>query len=320
MGKGGLASQMRLNAVLITLAMVTVALAGCTGGDAPSTGGDDPVQPNVSEDTGAIQGTVTDGESLPVANAQVQLREQQDQDPASTRDDGSFVINNLDPGTYTVDVAKIGFRAFAAKIDVRAGEVTQMAATLERLASGDPYSVPLDQVGRVLLSIGWSAADCAAGGVTCNAISFNDPDYISQHDWEISDDEQLDLETIVVSVVWTPTSAACQSQFQFDVLAPGIERDSNTGAVASDDPKRFGANESESPITLRIEKSLLETRGLDQDDLEGEWVTRVFAKSAGTTDTSSADAGCSQEQEFHVYLSTFYGDAAPTGYSGIPDA
>lgn len=319
MGKEGLASQMRLNAVLITLAMVSVALAGCTGGDAPPTGGDDPVQPNVSEDTGAIQGTVTDGESLPVANAQVQLREQQDQDPAATRDDGTFVINNLEPGTYTVDVAKIGFRAFAAKIDVRAGEVTQMAATLERLASGDPYSVPLDQVGKVLLSIGWSAADCAVNGVTCNAIAFNNPDYISEHAWEISQDDQLDVESIVVSVVWTPTSAACQSQFQFDVLAPGIERGDN-GGVAGDDPKRFQANMSESPVTVRIDKDLLESRGLDQDDLEGDWATRVFAKSSGTTDTSSADAGCSQEQEFHVYFTTFYGEAAPTGYSGIPDA
>lgn len=310
---------MQWNALLMALTMVAVALAGCTGGDAPAAGDDDPVEPNVTEDTGAIQGTATNEESLPVAGAQVQLRGQQDQDAATTAEDGSFVINNLEPGTYTVDVAKIGYRAFAAKVDVRAGEVTQVAATLERLASGDPYAVPLDQVGKVLLSIGWSAADCALGGVTCNAIAFSNPDYISEHAWEVSEDDQLDVETIVVSLVWTPTSAACQSQFQFDVLAPEIERGDN-GGVETDDPKRFQANMSQSPVTVRIDKALLESRGLDQDDVEGDWATRVFAKSGGTTDTSAADAGCSQEQEFHVYFTTFYGEAAPDGYSGIPDA
>jgi hypothetical protein len=234
-----------------------------------------------------------------------------------TDERGRFVINGLEPGRYTVDIAKIGFRASAGAVEIRAGEVTPMNVVLSRLSSADPFADYQDQVGRVLFSFGWSAADCALGGVTCNAAVFSDADYVSEHDWQLTEAEQLDVETIVVSVEWIATSTVCQSQFQFDVLAPGIER-GDTGGVAPDDPKRFEADTTTSPITIRIDRAELEAN-LTADEIPGEWTTRAFARSGGLTETTVADMGCSHEQEFHVYFTIFYGDPAPAAFTGLPD-
>src|SRR5262249_50421124 len=62
--------------------------------------------------TGAVQGTVTDPQGAVVAGAEVKLL-----DPATNRsqiekttDAGLYVFVNVSPGSYTVSVAKSGFR------------------------------------------------------------------------------------------------------------------------------------------------------------------------------------------------------------------
>src|SRR5262245_41926010 len=62
--------------------------------------------------TGAVQGTVTDPQGAVVAGAEVKLL-----DPATNRsliekttDAGLYVFVNVPPGSYTVSVARSGFR------------------------------------------------------------------------------------------------------------------------------------------------------------------------------------------------------------------
>src|SRR5690349_4006900 len=73
-----------------------------------------PQQARAQVKKGAIKGTVTDTSSGILKGAQISL------DPlgtsASTDVQGQFVINNLDPGNYTLTVTYVGFAAFTKQV------------------------------------------------------------------------------------------------------------------------------------------------------------------------------------------------------------
>lgn len=122
--------------------MAALALAGCVEGQA---GGASPQgeparpapEPVVGSDTGAIRGTVTDEALSPVPNAQALVREA----GATAVSDagGVFTISGLPAGSYQLFVAALGYDSVARRVDVAAGEVTEVTVQLSAIPVAEPY-------------------------------------------------------------------------------------------------------------------------------------------------------------------------------------
>jgi outer membrane receptor protein involved in Fe transport len=91
-------------------------------------------QPAAAQSTtqGAIGGTVKDPQGAVVPNATVVVKndETNKESTATTDDEGSFRVAQLQPGNYTVTVNSTGFAAFTAKLVVEVGRVTPVDAAL----------------------------------------------------------------------------------------------------------------------------------------------------------------------------------------------
>ena len=79
--------------------------------------------------TGGIRGTVTDPQSAVVPNVAVTVTNSgtNQSQTATTDDNGNFVVNNLPPGNYTVNITQTGFAPLnAERVVVEVGQVTSI--------------------------------------------------------------------------------------------------------------------------------------------------------------------------------------------------
>ena len=78
---------------------------------------------------GTIKGRVTDTSDGVLQGAEVKL------DPSDAKvaseAQGEFLINDLEPGSYTITVSYVGFKTFTKTVNVVAGQVTNVGAKLE---------------------------------------------------------------------------------------------------------------------------------------------------------------------------------------------
>jgi TonB-dependent receptor len=81
-----------------------------------------------SESNGSVSGTVKDASGAVLHGAQVVL--QPTSTTVATDAQGNFNIPNIKPGTYTVTITYIGFSTSTQSINVTAGKVTPLNATL----------------------------------------------------------------------------------------------------------------------------------------------------------------------------------------------
>ncbi len=116
-------------AILITLAFALTVLSGCIGGDDVDPAGDDVPQEaeevQVTETTGSLKGTVSSDLFEPLGGALVSVVEADKETKVSRS--GDFVINDLDPGRYTIHIQALGYEATSRAADIKAGEVTEIA-------------------------------------------------------------------------------------------------------------------------------------------------------------------------------------------------
>jgi Carboxypeptidase regulatory-like domain len=105
--------------ILIIVAMLLVCIGGLMAQDTPIR-------------TGTVRGQVADPSGASVANAAVKLT-----GPAgeiltrSTDGNGSFEINNLPPGNYSLSVSVAGFALREQPLQIAAGQIQQLAVSLE---------------------------------------------------------------------------------------------------------------------------------------------------------------------------------------------
>lgn len=119
----------------------------------------------VSDTRGAIDGRVVDLSLLPVPNATVSLREPRPEGAelgaTTTAEDGRFVFDLLEPGSYRVTAAKPGFANTTHLAGVVAGEATPIRLILGEVPSDEPFVSLQIQAG--IISCGWAIV--AASGV-----------------------------------------------------------------------------------------------------------------------------------------------------------
>lgn len=125
--------------------MLAVLLAGCTDGKPiQPASAETSAPPVVTESTGAIDGTVTDDELVPLDAVQVGLGRGSNQ---STKTDplGRFKFDEVEPGDYQLYVQKLGYESRGVAVKVAAGEVSKVEIRLKAqlLEPGKPLSVSL---------------------------------------------------------------------------------------------------------------------------------------------------------------------------------
>ena len=88
-----------------------------------------PVTATAQRGTGTISGRVADRANAVLPGALVELQPQGMS--VATNSHGEFVISDLTPGQYTVKVSYVGFKAFATKAEVKAGQDVRVDAILQ---------------------------------------------------------------------------------------------------------------------------------------------------------------------------------------------
>ena len=107
------------------LLLLVPLLAGCADEAAPEV--DDFAQNldqelQATEDTGIIRGVVVDFAIVPVADATVTLTGLDRS--TQTNEAGAFGFDGLEPGTYFLEISKLGYNSTQASTDVEAGTDT----------------------------------------------------------------------------------------------------------------------------------------------------------------------------------------------------
>ena len=106
--------------------------------------------------TGAISGRVTEAGGAPVANAQVQVRNEATgfSNGALTRADGRYTVLGLEVGSYTVTARRIGFEATTVNgVRVTLSQTTQQDITLRTQAAQlEAVTVTADQGSGAVIS------------------------------------------------------------------------------------------------------------------------------------------------------------------------
>lgn len=309
--------------LIVGLLIVALALSGCTGKKAGTddTINDKPVEVTTGAETGGILGTVISEDDLPIAGAQVLVKEVPGAAIQETNDLGQFGFSELAPGEYTINIQRLGYKPFAGeKVTVTAGQVTSQDFVLAAIAIAEPFSDPMQQDGVIVASAGWNVGDpCTVPGGTCNGI--NVPvEAVNVHKWAISDDAEdaKVLETIVAEMVWTATSGVCKGEFSFELTPPGVEL-----PISPSETRVFYGETTTSPSRIFATRQMLVDLGIspedpeDSSDADGEWTTRVFSHSGGTTSNAMADAGCALQQDFTIHLTAFYNGPAPDGFTAV---
>jgi A-macroglobulin TED domain/Alpha-2-macroglobulin family/Carboxypeptidase regulatory-like domain/MG2 domain/A-macroglobulin receptor binding domain/Macroglobulin domain MG3 len=104
---------------------------------------------SLSENTGAINGVVTDpsGAVVPNATITVTLRQTSQVFTAISGPDGTFVVRNIPPGTYDVSVSSPGFRATQVRtVPVHSTSVTSVNVRLDVGATMETVEVSAGSV------------------------------------------------------------------------------------------------------------------------------------------------------------------------------
>jgi len=102
----------------------------------------------VPADAGSVTGTVVDAGGARLAGATVSL-DGTPLDPVQTGADGTFAFPAVAAGSYDLTVDKDGYQPFSTRVDVTAGEATDVTATLERYliaVTGDYLGIMVGQL------------------------------------------------------------------------------------------------------------------------------------------------------------------------------
>lgn len=135
---------------------VTAALAGCAGSTVSP-----PVQQELADfgdveataTTGVIRGVVIDEAIRPIFGATVVIASLGTN--TTTNDNGAFVFEDLEPGTYFLQVSKLAYTSIQASVDVAAGidEPPVVKVALQSIPSLQPYVDALSYSGFLSLGV-----------------------------------------------------------------------------------------------------------------------------------------------------------------------
>jgi hypothetical protein len=275
--------------VPLALALVLSAhFAGCVDGtptpQAASTASAS--EPLVDATTGSIAGLVHDPELVPVPNVEVGI---QGGESTTTDGQGMFTLNAVAPGSHALLVQALGYESAAQKVDVVAGEVLEVKISIVPIAVAEPYQLGQELVGFYNL------------GVCANGLTLR-PGYLVFPDTErsIFETPAVDapnMKTTIDAMTWDSTAPLSAQLFNLNHMVDGVSKSSQT---------------KKAPIVSRIDDPEPKKKG----GVINHW-TWVGCTEFNQTDPTAVFSLVVQ-QKFMIYVNSFYHQAAPEGYTGLP--
>ncbi|MEA3137222.1 MAG: outer rane receptor for ferrienterochelin and colicin, partial [Thermoplasmata archaeon] len=122
----GGAACLDVRALLVAAVLSAALFAGCSSsGDPPKdelTPADfEELELQATETKGLIRGVVVDDAIRPIAGATIDLRGGSSKATSKTSEEGLFGFDQLEPGTYFLQVSRLGFRTTQVSAEVVAG-------------------------------------------------------------------------------------------------------------------------------------------------------------------------------------------------------
>ncbi len=293
---------------MVAIAIVAVAFAGCS--DEPTTQSEPtsslPAPPPPEPGFGVVYGVVVDQAIRPLAGARVVLEVPGTPMEQESKDDGSFVFENVEPGEYVLR-ASLSLHEPAQTIVtvVEDQDPKAIKLLLTSQVSKDAYTEQQKFTG--FIQCGWALI-----GVT--SLCVNDystlaiPGGCCPELRELVDNRgyvstvNSGWETIVVEMYWEPSAQATSSEMLLLV--------SHTNRTSGD---WFGQETGESPTLLRFEVGEQHPSGAGEPPIippEGMENLYTYGGIDGT-----AAVGISQE--FEIIQTNFYNSKAPDGWSFV---
>jgi hypothetical protein len=84
--------------------------------------------PALAQDAGNLVGTITRADKTPIHRAHIRIAGTSRE--IETLPDGSFRIDNLPPGRYTVELRMLGFAAMTREVDIASGATVEMSVSM----------------------------------------------------------------------------------------------------------------------------------------------------------------------------------------------
>ncbi|HUR25482.1 MAG TPA: carboxypeptidase-like regulatory domain-containing protein [Candidatus Thermoplasmatota archaeon] len=279
-------------------------LAGCSGGgsdDGPKEDFKD-LELQASDTKGLIRGVVVDDAIRPIANARVDLRGATTASTTSS-EEGLFGFDQLDPGTYFLQVSRLGYRTTQVSAEVVAG-VAEPPVTRVLLATDlgfvPPYYEQYIFEGFMECSSGGAAP--GVGYAYLNACS-SSPEAFPNDKTEWQQVLGGYPEWVQSEMIWESTQSVSQSlSLNFHYPDSGEQ-----------DGEKDLSVEGESPLTNTMDNATAKEYIEGVDFEEGGNLTlriRVFTRATGGTGPA-----VTFQQRFTVYTTVFYGYLPPTGWT-----
>jgi hypothetical protein len=280
----------RMRLPLVVGVLLITAMAGCLGGGSEVEPEDeDGADPRFTEDTGSLTGQVMNRDLLPLGGATITLSQaNEERFSATSRGDGRYAVNFVEPGTYRVQVVAPWHYSQVANVEIKAGDETPKNFILDEVTEDDlrfPYQDgPHDWSGFI---------GCSAGGVPICQFDPND-------DRRKSVDVERGVKTITVGVNWSPNGLAGATDLVLEIRH---------------EPKILATVTGKAPaFEITLDDSLIEDETLRFENFEdGGWLVefRVY--------TPVGEPVVAFQQPFTVWWTFHYWQPAPPGYSTLPE-
>ncbi len=307
--------------------VLVLLMAGClTGG-----GDEEPLEAGAvaTDDTGGIEGTVTNPAIEAIPDATVHLVEIDE--TTQTAMDGGFAISQIPPGEYTLRIEADGYIGTERVVTIHAALVETVDIVLSQEADETPYQHTIDMVGFVECGIGWrqdaasigqplaedsAYAACATPNIYTEGNATNDR---FMHTFTLDPT----LTEVIYEMGWDEgstdaTSPALRSIMELDGFINVA--DARIMDTRGPNPIHVHLTEEhwerlETNITTNCEEA--ESDGSDWCSLNPRtngfnMVQRVFA--TGDCYDTIASACAVLQQEFTHYITAFYHQRAPSDY------
>ena len=311
-----------MRAILLTLALLSLTLAGCSE-DKPDPIDPGPVPDKVEKGKGVIRGVVIDAAVTPIEGVTVAVG-----DELSTRTDagGAFLFVDVEPGTYFLTASKPGWTGVQQSVDVRAGVERPPLVKVQMLP--EPSSLPfvVSDSYAAFLSCGFKAANYVFDAASC------DPTGLAGY--RGSDDSWHMFETgttqppqwYQVEIDWDATQPLSQG-----LVTIQCAREDTSGSHCNsgvDGGSRLCNVRGPSPLVCAVGRegeapgggyNLTAVNG--GDGFQGVFSVGLYSNCAYSCvpPGTAVGVGAALEQEVHIYTNVFYNYAPPEGWMFLQD-
>lgn len=298
---------------------LVVLLAGCVDSAQSKTSTTDQPSSTVSlevqggVEAGSIRGVVLDDSQLPVAGVAVQLG---NDTTVKTDQGGAFEFKNVPVGTHVLSFLKIGFKSVQRKVDVTAGEVTELKITLETIPIDASYYETKKQTGIVFCGVATRQPgqnqSSARGNICVLAAQLGQEGLDrSQIRWFF---KFFNSSGYWSETTWQPSTALTKGMDLFWTLLmdDGLRT-----------PSFYGGGSPTSPMRARVPiKSVYDTLANNptQSCTKNDCMLLSYHYVRGETlgPSAPADAGVAYNQRYDTWVTVFYNGPLPEEFTIFP--